>query len=898
MTLKKLKMLLPKVKHFLFLLCFIINSAHLLGQNFFMPESITYNKLENGFSYYLLPEDSKRGTITLHLVSTVGSLVETPEQRGIAHFIEHMVFKGSKNYPGTKTMESLDLMGLRIGRDYNASVNSTKTEYHITLPADNWEYLKQTLSLLKDWINNLEMEETSFKVEQKVVIEEIKKRNGSVSPYLNGTMLEGHEGLGTEAQINSITAKQVKDFYQKYYTPDSFALFIQGVVNTPKVAQYINTLFGAIPKSTTHRTSQYIDLTQATVIDTTYTSNLKQAKPTLILAFKTPSFAINNKASFRENFLQFLFTEMLENRLKAFPDQSLSLTTVNRGEILPGSTMYNFRLQGNDSTPYKRMLINFGEVIAQARTFGFTQEEIDFFTDKFIKRTKNNSQGDAIGFRQAENHFLTGDTPLTTTDKIQLLEDLRKTITPSDFISLLNSFTKYHKTILLDNTSEAYSNDFSTRYILEQIQNINSKASTAKKHVFKKPSDGFASRRKTNLPAIAVATKTPANIESKKILGEGLYLLTYANGVKVLVNNSTSVKPKIKLLSNQNTSFLPEEERSIFNASLKQFNTYFGDFSEEASKKLLRKYLFAVNSKIDDQFFELELRCNNPAYTFENLLKVFNLIISEEKQPNTEAFIKKLGKSRALDSLDTSILNEKMVKQFFNYNEQIKHDFNHAYIYVGGNLPENIDTLISSYIGTLKPLESSISLQNGLINSDIAPASYTEKNRGKVQKLANFTFQTQYNNSFSLNEELIAEVVAEYSYYQIFEILRKKHGLVYASGSSAEGDKNNKTTSVSLRYIADSSNLTNCKGIMINEILLPMHIGEISKNHLKISKAKLASKYALSFYDDDVLSDTYLKLGLKYGRLYTAEELIQKINAIHLNKLKNSFKTIITIQDL
>lgn len=61
-----------------------------------MPESVIYKKLPNGFSYYLLPDDGERGKITVHLLSSVGSLVEAPNERGVGHFIEHMVFKGSK----------------------------------------------------------------------------------------------------------------------------------------------------------------------------------------------------------------------------------------------------------------------------------------------------------------------------------------------------------------------------------------------------------------------------------------------------------------------------------------------------------------------------------------------------------------------------------------------------------------------------------------------------------------------------------------------------------------------------------------------------------------------------------------------------------------------------------
>lgn len=560
------------IKKTIISLLFISISAHSFGQKFFMPESVIYKKLPNGFSYYLLPDDGERGKITVHLLSSVGSLVEAPNERGVGHFIEHMVFKGSKNFPGEGTMKELDKMGLRIGRDYNASVSNTLTEYHINLPQDNWDYLQQTLLLMKDWVSDLEMEEESFKVEQKVVIEEIRKRNSSVSPYLIGTPLEGHDGLGTEEQINSITSEEVKTFYHKYYTPDNVALVIQGKVNEKKVIRFIESTFGQIPAKKNTLENKYIDLTKKTVIDSTYVSSFKSNVPSLVLAFKAPSVAITSYESFKINYIDYLFSMILENRLMTFSDDDLNETNVMISEILPGSMMYNIRMQGKNQISYSKMLDIFVKVIAEARKNGFSQEEIDYFLDRLIKKNEAEGSDEIIRFAAAQKHFLTGDTPLLKMDRRAYFKELQETITPEDFKSVLQNFTDYHKTILYDRNSVSFTSDFQGSYILSKLGNSINEVGDFPKYVFSEPKGGFMIRVAKNLSDIEVPQNNPLAVYRKKNLGEGLYLLEFKNGMSVLVNNAPTVKAQIKLISKHGLSTLPENDTLIFKQTLALFN--------------------------------------------------------------------------------------------------------------------------------------------------------------------------------------------------------------------------------------------------------------------------------------------------------------------------------------
>lgn len=894
-----MKMKLTFSLHLIIFLCILINSAHSHGQNFFMPKDVTCNELENGFSYYLLPEDGERGKISIHLLSSVGSLVEQPLDRGVAHFIEHMVFRGSKNYPGKETMRTLDRLGLRIGRDYNASVSSNHTRYYIKLPEHEQDKLKPALLLIKDWVSDLEIDEIAFQMEKKVVIEEINKRKDIVSPYLYGTSLEGHGGLGSLAQINGVTLQQVKAFYNKYYTPDQFALIIRGNVNGMKIKPFIEKIFGGLKNNTNRLERNYIDVTKSTVIDNNYVSASRNKNSPLVLAFKTPSFAVNSQESFKKDLIQNLFTDILENRLMTYPGLHISKLTANRGEIVPGSAMYNFRLQGEEDVSYITLLNDFSKVVTEARKNGFLQEEIDYFIDNYIDRNKLHARGGGkIGHVQVSDHFLNGNMPLTQVHKNKLLHKLKTEITPADFNELLNNFTTYHKTILFDSSSDSYSSNFTDKYLLNRLNSNKTEFENLPKYEFKKSSPGFLLKKKTKPSPIEIEKLPPAVLISKRTLGNGVYELLYENGTAVVVNNSEGVKPQIRLISKNGLKDLSGKDRLVFSKSVDMFNKTMKTYSEEESQRILRGHRLSARSKIDQKNFEFEVSgFQSPDY--EEFLKAFNLIISDDKHPNVPNLLEDLRKNKELVKANFTNIDESLVQRLFEYNQFFKTKLEDAYIYVGGDLPTNIDDLISKYIGSIKTVEASYNASEERNKGfKRRKTEYVEEEWGDVQKRASFNFNQKIGDDYELKDRLIAEAIAEYGYHQIFEILRKKHGLIYTLGVTGDGNKQEKTSYVSLRYVADMGNLERNRQVMIEEILVPMGHGKINKENIEICKAKLVNKYSNYFYDDDFLSGTYLKNALEYGRLPALKEISKAIDKISSKQFKRHMSKIIQPREL
>ncbi|WP_408034911.1 insulinase family protein [Tenacibaculum aestuarii] len=848
----------------------------------------------------------------MYLLSDTGSEVEKPHERGVAHFLEHMVFKGSKNYPGNQTMETLEKLGLRIGKQYNASVDDSKTEYRVFIPENNTATLNQVLLLFKDWMCDLQMDDASFKVEQKVVIEEINKRSNTPSPLLTGTILEGHDGLGSIEQINSVTAKTVKDFYKKYYTPEQLSIVINGNVDVKKVSNYIETLFGSIKASPNKITQKYPDITTKTVINGTIKNSKKEKDPLLTIAFKFPDTPINSYSSFKQQIGQILFSNILENRLLQLPNSQIGNSSVNLGSPVKGSKIYNVRLQGDKNVSYKQMLTDFSYVINQANTHGFLQEEIDFFLNRLINSYKRFGDDDFISYHDVKKHFLTGDAPITGKKKLALVQSMKHQFIPKDFEVMLNDFIHYHKTILFDNTSTAFQQDFTNEYILNTLKNYD--RIKTEPYTFKEPKGGFDfSQKKKVLEEVIIDIKTPSEIKEKITLGENLYLLKYANGVSVVVNKNQNTSNKIKIVGKHGLDIIPEKDRGLLSNSLKSLNDSFGKYSKKEAYKLLRN--LGIYKRVDLSNFNFEFELKGSDDNFDQLIKVFNLLVTEENLPEVEDlqrsisiqqkrkkssneldnfFDKAVGKSLATPNNNDTIISKEVAARLLNYNSILKRNLKNSFVYVGGTLPKNVDEMISTYIATITPGEVTIPQTRNNNPLPIAKTLVKEFPWGKKSlSKVNYLFNLQRPKQLTLKDKLITEAISEYGFIQIFNILRKKHGFIYSMGTTGYTTISSNTSSVSLRYIVDSDNLNSSREAAINEIITPMSKGNITKDDVLKMKNILKTNYALNFYDEERVSGDYLNWGLNYGKLFTLDEFQKKIDDISKRDIKRSMKNII-----
>ena len=210
----------------------------------------TFGRLPNGFRYVILPNTSPAKGASLRLRLDVGSLHEADNERGLAHFLEHLAFAGSKNVPPGELFRSLERIGVRKGDGVNAFTSATQTTYNMDLPLADEPSLDVALKLMRE-VGALTLDPKAIDAERLVVLNEKRLREGPMTAltvdqfayWFPGRRAGDRLPIGTEEVIRTAPYERVHEFYRRYYRPDRAVLVIVGDVDPAKVEAKVRGLF-------------------------------------------------------------------------------------------------------------------------------------------------------------------------------------------------------------------------------------------------------------------------------------------------------------------------------------------------------------------------------------------------------------------------------------------------------------------------------------------------------------------------------------------------------------------------------------------------------------------------------------------------------------------------------
>lgn len=208
-------------------------------------------KLSNGLSYFIRRDLAPAGLTDFSLVVNVGSIVEEPEERGLAHFLEHMNFNGTTHYPGNGIVDYLQKKGASFGSTLQGSTGFEQTDYGFRIPLEDSSILRNALQILRDWAQGALLEDSEIEKERGVVLEEKRGHTGALSrmkhqynPLLVNHSKYAEETIGTDEVLKYFKPEVLRRFYEKWYRPDLEAVIIVGDIDVEDVEQKIKALFG------------------------------------------------------------------------------------------------------------------------------------------------------------------------------------------------------------------------------------------------------------------------------------------------------------------------------------------------------------------------------------------------------------------------------------------------------------------------------------------------------------------------------------------------------------------------------------------------------------------------------------------------------------------------------
>lgn len=240
--------------------------------------------LPNGLKVITIKKDTRLASINIGV--NIGSLYEDEKELGMSHFVEHMLFKGTKNRSNEQLNRELEF----LGGDYNAYTDYISTVYSITCLDEEFE---KGIELLSDMVLNSSFDEKEMKKEKGVVLSEIKSDKDDIEDL---SISRTHEYAfhksalrnsiaGTEENVKGFKRKQVYDFYKKYYTPDNCVIVTVSAFSHEQMQKIITDLFGKW-EGKSHKKAKIIKEENKDIVKTTYKSQIEQGTVTYLYAFK------------------------------------------------------------------------------------------------------------------------------------------------------------------------------------------------------------------------------------------------------------------------------------------------------------------------------------------------------------------------------------------------------------------------------------------------------------------------------------------------------------------------------------------------------------------------------------------------------------------------------------
>lgn len=214
--------------------------------------AVVWGKLDNGFRYALLPHTGVPGRVTLQLVVLAGSLDERPDELGIAHYIEHLAFGGSKNFKAEDMVALFQRLGVEYGSDVNAVTTFDYTAFRLDFRENDAALVNEGLRLFRDFGDGVTFSPAIIEQERRVVLAELRNRNTLSGQQQQASMPVVFRGLqfperspgGSEAQIAKFTREQFLGFYKRNYRPDLMVLVGAGDFDAATLAATVRATFG------------------------------------------------------------------------------------------------------------------------------------------------------------------------------------------------------------------------------------------------------------------------------------------------------------------------------------------------------------------------------------------------------------------------------------------------------------------------------------------------------------------------------------------------------------------------------------------------------------------------------------------------------------------------------
>jgi zinc protease len=406
--------------------------------------AVSIGTLPNGLRYYIRENHRPAKRAELRLVVNAGSVLEDPDQRGLAHFVEHMAFNGTKHFEKQKLVDFLERSGVQFGADLNASTSFDETIYMLTLPTDSAQVFAQGMQVLEDWAHEVTFDSAEVRKERGVVIEEWRLgRNAQGRVFdrqlpviFRGSRYAERNPIGTKELLETFDPTALRRFYRDWYRPDLMAVVTVGDFDKREVERMIRSHFGGIPRAKAPRVRPRYRVAPRDSAAAVVATDKELTGTQAAIVYFRPSRERISVAAYRANLVTRLYSQMLNDRLDELAQQAdppfLSAAGFG-GDWLRSLRAFGLFASVAD-TGVRRGLTSAMTEVERVERHGFLASELARakrgvlrgYEQAYSERDKAESGGFADAYVQ---HFLARDPIPSAAQEYKLVQRLIPTIT-------------------------------------------------------------------------------------------------------------------------------------------------------------------------------------------------------------------------------------------------------------------------------------------------------------------------------------------------------------------------------------------------------------------------------------------------------------------------------------
>ncbi len=723
------------------LLAVLALSATMLAQQVPFDQNVRRGKLENGLTYYIRHNEKPAQRANFYIAQKVGSILEEDDQQGLAHFLEHMAFNGTKNFPGKGLLNYMEHNGVKFGENVNAWTSIEQTVYMLTnVPTTNMNLVDSCILILHDWSSFISLEGEEIDKERGVILEEMRQGQSAqmriyekMLPEIYPNSPYGHRlPIGTEEVVSGFDHEALRAYYHKWYRPDLQGIIIIGDIDVNEVESHLKTIFEDIPAPVNPA-----ERTRFQVAD--------NAEPIVSICTDPEETNYNLSIYYKHDIVPFEQRDDVQYWLKGYLDQLVSTMYNNRMEELTqkanppfifgygyyGTFFVSDTKEAWTGLAYAKDKDGIDEamnaIVAENKRmqqYGFTASEYERAKADLMKRIENqyderDKQETARYFYPILNHFLTNEPLLGIENEYMLLSQ----VLPMLPVEIINEYAK--ELIREDNiviTLTAPEKEGEVLPSKAELLAMFEKANKVEVEPYKETV--------SNEPLIATLPPKGA-IESKKHDDTfDATVLTLKNGVKVIYKPTTFKDDEILMSAYSFGGYSTMDQSDPY--TLQQINELVelggvGNFSAIDLPKVLAGKKANVTPNIGN--FTEGMSGNCSVKDLETMMQLTYLYFNSPRS-DEEAYQSYITRTKSMlaniesnpdvafsDNLifalfDNHPLRKRMKAEDYDkidyakalklYADRFKDANNFVFTFVGNIDPETFEPLVEQYLGSLK----------------------------------------------------------------------------------------------------------------------------------------------------------------------------------------------------